>query len=215
MRQATVLGFAVLGLMRTPSLAGEAELPPGPRAFGMLLARHGVPAGIVASASALEAHGPIPSGDASLDERARFRDELLSQLERFNAAGGAFRAELEDGVVHMHGVDEPAALAGRVREAAVDVPALAAIVHHVAPAMSGIAPGGVAGVGLQPGPGCPVSSPVRFPAGITARDALDAVVKQVPGLAWVVSYGPGAPAKDLKAGLLCGDGYYGRVTVFP
>ena len=34
-------------------------------------------------------------------------------------------------------------------------------------------------------------------------------------LAWVVSYGPGDPTKDLKVGLLCGDGYCGRVTVFP
>lgn len=50
---------------------------------------------------------------------------------------------------------------------------------------------------------------------VCALDALDQIVTQVPGLVWVVTYDPGSPGEDVKVGLLCPDGYFGRTTVSP
>jgi hypothetical protein len=213
-----VVGIAAACLAGPPSLClGEDQ--PSLRAYGMRLAHNAVPAGIVAAHEALIFADVRPAVAKRRAEEPGFNDDLESNLSRFNAAQGQFRAVRTEGVVHIRGAEEPSevatALEGRTSEDATDTMAMQAVLHQVTRAMGGMPVGGIIGVGPLPEPGCPVDKPVRIPAGTTAIDALDQIVRQVPGLVWVVSYSPGSAGSGLtlKVGLMCADGYVGTVTV--
>jgi hypothetical protein len=232
---AFVACVAILCLAGQPSMClGEEQ--PNLREFGMRLARSAVPAGIVASDRALRQLGGGPAVASQATEEAAFKRDLTSQLARFNAARGLFRATRTDGIVRIRAAEEPAdvmtALERRTYDAVVDVPALAAVLHHVTWAMSGSQPTGIMGVGAEPEPDCPMQTPVRIPAATSAIEALDQIVRQVPGLVWVVTYDSesqgrpmrvgqtGAASGDvfrrtLTVGLMCADGYIGTGTVRP
>jgi hypothetical protein len=56
--------------------------------------------------------------------------------------------------------------------------------------------------------------PVRIPAGKTRPiDILDQVVRQVPGITWLVTYRAVAPDHEFKIGLMCGNGSFMRTEV--
>lgn len=68
----------------------------------------------------------------------------------------------------------------------------------------------------MPGPGCPLNEPIKPTEGSTTLiGALDKVVEQVPGLAWIVIYDRNLPLQSLQIGLLCPDGATITMTVYP
>lgn len=74
---------------------------------------------------------------------------------------------------------------------------------------------GVVGGG-QPSEACGLDREVRVGAEPqTLGDFLDAVVREAPGLAWVMAWDLSAPRETLSLGVLCSDGALSLLGVYP
>lgn len=197
------------------------DTQPNPAEYTALLAQNEVPSGLVVADHFLRGRTGPPRPDSPLAKKGAFRDSLLSRLDLFNRATGAFRALQKDGVVHVRSLEEPVevttALEREVRFAgALSVPAISAVVRHVVAALRGEEIGGIVGGGMLPGPECGVNQRVTVPEGpATPTAILDAIVLQAPGLAWIATYRPDAPKEYLELGLMCGDGSWVSMNVYP
>jgi hypothetical protein len=97
-----------------------------------------------------------------------------------------------------------------------DVPVQAAVALRAVAALTGQDAQGIVGSGITPGPECEFDRPVRVPGGpMPFTVLLDSIVRQVPGLAWIVLYDADAPARGLKVGLLCRTGADRLTSVDP
>ncbi len=196
----------------------------GPREYAVTLVQNRVPVGLVLERGMLEQGKPIVPPESSEADRAAFRERLTSSLDLFNAAGGTFRATEVGGVVHLRSVDEPTDVTDALRRQdhtpeSLELPLLGAVFRRGAATLTGSEPQAVVGSGPvpRPGPGCPLETPVHVPAGsATVVGLLDGIVRQVPGVAWVVTY-DGAANRDLKlhVGLLCSDGSHIKISAYP
>jgi len=189
------------------------------REFLVDLARNEVPAGVVASEEALGGRG-IPHDVRPASSKKAFRADMGSRVGRFNAVNTGFQAIEKAGIVHVRGVDEPIGV-GATLESYVSVrngsgiPVIEAVLKRVVGAVRGRELQGFVGTGSFPGPECPLDRPVNLPEGPTPLIALlDQIIRQVPGLVWLVTYEPGLPNNNLKVGLLCPDGASVKVTVY-
>lgn len=197
------------------------DAQPNPAEYTALLAQNGVPSGLVVADHFLGARRGLPRPESPLTIKGAFRDSLFSRLELFNRATGSFRALQKDGVVHVRSLEEPAevttALEGEVRFAgAVSVPAVSAVIMHVVAAIRGQEVEGIVGGGMLPGPECGVNQRVTLPEGpATPTAVLDAIVLQAPGIAWIATYRPDAPKEHLELGLICADGSWVSMNVYP
>ena len=85
--------------------------------------------------------------------------------------------------------------------------------------MRGFEPQALLGSGgtLSPGSECPIDRRVDLPGGsMTAIALLDQIVRQVPGVVWVVTYRkePASASLQVNVGLLCWNGWHAKITVF-
>ena len=186
------------------------------------LARRGVPGGFVVLARELgdvssKSSRPAPAGALQSLEAG-----VTATLDQFNAAGSHYQATSADGFVHVRSVREPDDLRRTLeRQVRIDqsseLSAGDAVFMRVVKALSGKEPLGIIGTGSFPdGPKCPLDRRVRITAGWTsATRMLDEIVRQVPGLTWLVTYDADAPYYGLEVGLVCGDGGTARITVLP
>jgi hypothetical protein len=196
-----------------------------PRVFALTLAQNDVPVGIVIPAEFLRGGKGMPHPEITADSKAAFRIDLAARLDVFNADKGTFRASQgENGVVHIRSINEPMEVTRALEhysyaEPAVRLSALAVAFRHGVEGMRGYRPQAIAGSGVQPTPGpeCPIDDPVEFAGGsTTAMGVLDQIVHQVPGIVWLVTYRqvPTSPL-EVNLGLLCTNGGYFTISVFP
>ena len=211
--------FCSLALPSSVCLGQTAQERPGE--YTIALAQSGVPVGLVAPRDVLIGRHAVPHSETMAAGTSISREGLASSLDLFNTAKGGFRARQEGGVVHVRSLEEPAEVGSALErstlmEEAVEVPAFGAIYRYVVRAMSGVEPPqGFVFSGALPGPECPINRPVRMPEGsLSAIALLDQIVRQVPGLVWVVSYSPEAPNAGLKVGRMCPDGEFVRTEVY-
>lgn len=196
-----------------------------PRVFAIALAQNEVPAGIVIPAEFLRGGKGMPHPEITTARQAAFRVDLLARVDLFNADKGAFRASRgESGVVHIRSVEEPIEVTRALEhESEIELasgPAIGVVFRTGVTAIRGYAPEGLLGSGgpSTPEPECPLDRRVELPKGrMTAMGVLDAIVRQVPGMAWVVTYRrvPASPSLEMKLGLLCSNGRYLTISVFP
>ena len=220
-KEIAVASVLLCSLVTAASVAFGQSAQVSPAQYAMSLAQDGVPAGIVASREVLAQVRRMPRPQATVGTPSVVRGTLASGLDLFNAAKGAFRASQDDGIVHLRSLEEPAEISSALDRStqldeAVEVPAMHAIYRYVVRAMRGVEPSqGYVWTGGLPGPECPINRPIRIAGGpATAIGLLDQVVRQVPGLLWVVSYNPDQPSVALKVGLMCQDGSFFRTDVY-
>lgn len=150
---------------------------------------------------------------------ARIGDTQTAEaaLTLFSRAHPEFAVQREGARIRFVRKDTPTALLHRlayssVAEARTSISASAAIVYVVGTPIRQQPTQGVLGSGLMPADGCPLNAPVKVAGGVTTPlDALDAIVAQVPGLAWFVLYEPSRVNEKVDVGLWCPDGMYFRV----
>ena len=202
----------------------SAQTQVGPREYALSLLQNEVPVGVVVPNELLQQGKWMPRPETTPASRAAFRTGLASSLDTFNAAKGMFRATQQEGVVHVRGLDEPVEVTsalGRYAnvEQALGLPALAAVFQRGVAAMRGYGPMAVLGSGPSPtqGPDCLLDTPVNVVEGPTTAIALlDRIVRQAPGVAWVVTYRRDSPGQRLQVnvGLLCANGAHAKISVF-
>jgi hypothetical protein len=203
------------------SLAPAPSPSTSPRELADDLARQGVPGGIVVLNSELADVSSLSSRRAPADALQSPDAGVSARVNQFNAVGSHYHATSGDGFVHVRSVREPDDLRLVLeRDVHVDesseLSARDAVFMRVVKALSGKEPQAIIGTGGFPGPECPLGRPVHVPAGWTSvTRMLDDIVKQVPGLVWLVTYDFDAPDYGLEVGLLCGGGAAVRITVFP
>lgn len=194
------------------------EVKASPRRLAAELARLGVPGGIVVEQQDL---GQVPAANGGSGDAFQGVDPVTTAIDEFNAGGPHYRALKADGLVHVRSVTEPPdlrlALDRQVEVASIAaLPASDAVFVRVVKVLSGKEPAGIIGTGSFPGPECPLGTPVRVAAGLkSATQMLDEIVRQVPGLTWVITYDTQAPHYGLEVGLVCGNGAAVRITAFP
>jgi hypothetical protein len=219
MRPRIVILNAIACIGGMPVLSTAQSDPTAIRDYAIDLAANGVASGLIIPADALEqakVRGFSKPTDAT---QAAFKSDLTSSLSAFNAKQGRFRAADRAGVVHVRSVDVPADVESALErsadtDGASDIPALYVIHTLVLPAITGRRAAGVGDVGVAEDPACPMYQPVRIPAGKTRPiDILDQVVRQVPGITWLVTYRAGGPDREFKIGLMCGNGSLMRTEV--
>jgi len=195
-----------------------------PRSYAMSLAQNDVPGGVVVPAERLASRAERPPDLRSLD-KAAFRGSLAARVEAFNSTSKVFRASEHDGVVHIRSVDEPIEVTRSLAQsvdvtAAQGVPAISAVFRQGVAAMRGFEPQAILGSGsggFATGPECPIYSPVEVNRGpMTTVALLDQIVRQVPGLVWVVTYRKNAMkgTVDVDVGVLCWTGWHATISVF-
>jgi hypothetical protein len=203
------------------SLAQALGPSTSPRELAADLARHGVPGGIVVMNSEFGDVSSLSARRAPADALRSLDGGVSARVNQFNAVGSQYHATAGDGFVHVRSVREPDDLR-QVLERNVQVDESAglsardAVFMRVVKALSGKEPQAIIGTGAFPGSECPLDRPVHVPAGWTSvTRMLDDIVKQVPGLVWLVTYDIDAPNYGLEVGLVCGGGAAVRITVFP
>lgn len=197
------------------SAASGQDLPTGPREFARALAAEGIPAGFVVPEAEFRRHSEGSTKQGAPAAVAGPRSTLESRVTAFNSARGPFRAAETRGVVHIRAADEPA----DVREALMaesdaadsgEQPALKAGYRHAVRAIRGVEPEGFFGSG--PDPSCRLDRPVHLQSGrMTTIEVLDEIVRQVPGVTWLVTYD--SERGFLTVGLMCPDGSFRRTWI--
>jgi hypothetical protein len=193
MRPHSVILIGIMCVGGMPVLSTAQSDPTAIRDYAIDLAANGVPSGLIIPAAALERAKVRGYRKPTEATQTAFKSDLTSSLSTFNAKQGEFRAADRGGVVHVRSVDIPADVESALERSADTVgvsntPALYVIHTLVLPAITGRrAAGGVGDAGVEEDPACPMYQPVRIPAG-KARpiDILDQVVRQVPGITWLV-----------------------------
>lgn len=189
----------------------------GVRDLAVRLAANAIPAGVISPDAAFTAVGRPPVKDPRGLEA--FRAELPLILAEFERKHPSFLVQSLPGVVVIVDKDQPhivADLLGRsiflpgVREAT----AADAIVKHLAGRLRNTTITGLAGVGPAPGPSCPLGATVKFgPVSHTVSTFLNDVVRQVPGLVWVVTYSVAEQPSNIRIGIVCPDGASLRMPI--
>lgn len=175
----------------------------GPRDIAILLASRQVPAGVIAPTVIMSVGPPPPPSPAGETD-----DALLA---RFTASLPFFDAVRDGPVVHVLPKDLPPRIRERLDQrlnldSTRDTSAVGMVVRFADTLRGRINPGAVAGGGL-PGPKCPLANTVHLPdTPLSVQQALDEIVKQVPGLVWIVTYDSAVPDLDFALGLMCGGG---------
>ena len=181
----------------------EARQPPPPALHGIvtLLRAHHVPLGLILPPGET---GELQDGRTSLP--AHLVSDRAALIAWIGMHGGPFRADDENGVLHIRSVEEPELIGhllareihlDRDEEMRFGVTALVRLVSLIAPEPDP----GFAGSGLS---GCPLERPLRLPAGrYTVASYLDAIVRHVPGSVWTLRYNPEAPGLDVNVSLSC------------
>lgn len=142
-----------------------------------------------------------------------------SILTRFTRQQPAFVVQRTQGGMRLVRQDTPSGVVARLNAAgtvSVDeaLPASAALVQVVGTLLSGSPVSGVMGSGPMPAPGCALNTPVRTSASrMSALEALDNIVAQVPALSWFVLYDAEREQTPLYIGLWCGDGMAFRIQL--
>lgn len=190
------------------SLASGQAATSSLRDLALGLARAGRATGVVVSFSEFEAINsvsglPVPVGPARLER----------ELAVFGKRHAEFAIEPEEQAVRLISGSAPREILESLKRpgslsAPLEMSASAAVNHGVAYMLRQYKVMGILGSGQTPGPGCPLGAPVRLePGPTTPLKLLDAIVLQVPGLAWLVVHVDGT-ADQLKVGLWCPDGMY-------
>lgn len=203
-------GIVILAI---PLVAFGAERQENPREFAIALARSGISGGLILPKSRLNA----PSEEA-VAEGVRRGETLDSTLAQFNASHPGVRASARAGVVRVHETEVPAvvleALARSVYVAPVDeISVWEAVFVKTVGLIAGREPQGFAGTGVGTSVGCPMNRRIRLPNEPTIERVLDGIVRQVPGLMWVVTYSEESPLETLEVGIICADGQGQLATV--
>jgi hypothetical protein len=217
-RVARGLEFAVrwLGTLiaLVPLTAPSYAVQPAPgsvRDFAVDLAVNGVPAGVVVPESEFvprrsTAPSPDPVGKTS------FVAKLPQLMSDFNLLARDMRAVSLNGVVRLQTTTLPDATRTLLaREIFIDAtrqaPAGQAIFQLLVSRLQGATATGIAGSGIMPAPSCRLQDIVQISRGTyTVASYLDAVVTQLPGLVWLVTFDPERPNEDLKVGVVCPGG---------
>jgi hypothetical protein len=217
----TIAGIVASMVVPAASVCRGQDTHVGTRAFAVVLAQNGVPCGVVAPEVVMAWRPGDPRVEATFASKVAFGSGLSSTLESFNARNGLFQATQSGGIVHLRSREEPPdVMAALHREAVVkaevEIPAATALVSEVALAMRGWEQGGIIGVGAVPAPESLLNRVVRIKKGRSSPiTLLDEVVRQVPGLVWLVTYNPGLPNQDLKVGLMDAEGMTLMLTIDP
>jgi len=175
----------------------------GPRDVAILMASRQMPAGVIAPTVVMSVGPPPPPSPASETD-----DGLLA---RFTASLPSFDAVRDGKVVHVLPKDLPSKIRARLDqklelESTSDTSATGMVIRFADALRGRISPNALAGGGL-PGPKCPLANTVHLPdTPMSTQQALDAVVKQVPGLVWIVTYDAAVPDLDFALGLMCAGG---------
>jgi hypothetical protein len=208
---------AALACVLTSSVAATQDQAAfGLRRFATELAHRGVAAGVVAE----EGTFGVANGTASNEPSAEGLETLLG---RFNAAAAHKIKAAADpsGTVHVRATDEPASVRDLVENQLIvpearTISVRDAVFRRVIGALRGQEPQAMMGTGLVPGPDCPLDKPIRLSGNSTSLlGALDEIVKQAPGLVWLVTYDPVSPVPSARVGVLCPDGVALRMEVYP
>jgi hypothetical protein len=194
----------VVAMISSASLFAQSAGPRlGPRDMAILLASRQVPAGVVAPTVIMSVGPPPPPSPAGETD-----DALLA---RFTGSLPSFDAVRDGAIVHILPKDLPPRIRERLDQrlnldSTRDTTAVGMVVRFADTLRGRISPGAVAGGGL-PGPKCPLANTVHISdTPLSVQQALDQVVKQVPGLVWVVTYDSAVPDLDFALGLMCGGG---------
>lgn len=220
MRMRLLGAVTLVTVLASPGF-GAGPMEPNPRDFVLSLLRSRVPTGVVLPRELLYGSPAVGQNEFA---GANSPGQLNTALERFNSAHARFRASNEAGVVHLRENDLPGEItavlersASMVRETQVSI--LGAVFRHGVFAMAGYEPQSIIGSGadVRPTPECPLLAPVDVPDGpTTPTRLLDGVVRQVPGIAWIVTYGRKPDSSlDLRVGLICSDGKHLMISVNP
>jgi len=175
----------------------------GPRDVAMLMASRQMPAGVIAPTVVMSVGPPPPPSPPSETD-----DGLVA---RFTASLPSFDAVRDGTVVHVLPKDLPPRIRARLDQklnldSMSDTSAVGMVIRFADSLRGRISPNALAGGGL-PGPKCPLANTVHLPdTALSTQQALDEVVKQVPGLVWVVTYDAAVPDLDFALGLMCGGG---------
>ena len=190
----------------------------GAGAFAVMLAKHGVPCGIV-SPPAVVAWGRVEGpGNPETASKDPFGLGLGETLAAFNRHGPLFRATKVNGVVHIRAVDEPVEITRALLVETLfgndsDGPAAGCI----GLATSAIRAGemrGVIGSGPLPNAESALNRRVHLSKGsYSALRVLDEVVKQASGVLWFVNYVPGQGGQQVSVGLMDSSGAYLKFTM--
>jgi hypothetical protein len=179
------------------------------RELAMFFARNGVPAGFVLPAAELAAVRAPSHQAATLQGEG---ETLRTILSRFNDTHASLRASVRAGMVHVRGTKEPATVRESL-ERTVYVPppdgvtAFDAVFIHVVGLLAGREPQGIVGsIVTTEESDCRVTGSLRLGGEGTVVSVLDAIVRQSPGLVWLVTYDPAFPAETMQVGLMCPDG---------
>jgi hypothetical protein len=196
---------ASIGLSQSPTT--------NPWDYGLSLAQHDIPGGVVAPERVAGERRRVPPEAKSPKDKALFKERIAATLEAFNAEHAGFAAGQENGVIHIRSIEEPTPVSNALErrttfsERATNVAVLDVMMKGVLGAMRGAEIRGWVGGGAEPGPECSPLRPVRVPGGsVTAVELLDEVVRQVPGLVWYVTYDSENLSQDVKVGLICSNG---------
>lgn len=211
--------FAIAASVLIAATSVAQPTVPNLRAHAARFAAKGVPAGFVVPESTMRGR-PAPPPFVARPAQLESPDRIAELVEAFNQDRGSFRASFARGVIHIRRDDEPAAVTQAIEredlvEASVDVTAAAILASLVLPLLHGewtTESGGIIGSGGISAE-CPLGERVRIEAGRrSAGDLMDDVVRQVPGVAWFVTYDEESPTFNLKVGFVCFNGATTRFT---
>jgi hypothetical protein len=218
MRMQLLSAMTVATLAAPPAFCVEST-EPNPRELVLSLLRNGVPTGIVVPGEVLRSARQVERSEAP---GAHAPWQLNAALDHFNSGHGRFRASNDTGVVHLRDSELPGDVAAVLERSApigrsLRIPVLGAVFRQGVMAMGGYEPQSIIGSGadVKPTAECPLLAPVDVEQGpTTPTELFDSLVRQVPGIAWVVTYERMPDSSlNLRVGLMCSDGKHLTIAV--
>jgi hypothetical protein len=218
MRRFVFLVVALYSVVpETPSARTEPEASTL-RDLARRLASNGTPAGVVVPEGVLGRLAVDDGPPGATNRPLKLWDP--AGLALFNQRNVALSAKEANGVIHVRGADEPRTIQDLLEtpivvDEANGITVIDSIFRRVVGAMRGHEPDALMGTGIMPSRECPVDATVTVPGGSTTPiELLDAIVRQTPGIVWLVTYRPESPTETVKVGLLCADGWTLTMEVF-
>ena len=209
-----IRAFGIALVFASPAIGDITRQIDHPRTFAVGLARSGLSIGMVVEKGLLSDGKPSPVTDPNVLQG----ETLQAAMARFNRSTPDVRASEHSGVVRIQSANLPPAIQAELNRAVYVPPVEGVLVWEAVfvkalGLLAGREPQGFAGTGIGEGAACGLDRRIRLGGEATVTETLDAVVRQAPGLIWVITYSDDNPLQTMEIGVLCPDGRGQLATV--